>query len=490
MTTPPGIVLVIGATGYVGRRLVGELVEAGQRVRCLARRPAKLSAETWRNDVDVVPGDVLDPESLESAFVDVDVVYYLVHSIGGNGNWQARDRDGAAHVARAAAEAGVTQIVYLGGLGDEHGDDLSPHLTSRHEVGQVLAAGPVPVTELRAAVVIGSGSASFEMLRHLVEVLPVMVTPRWVHTRCQPIAVRDVLHYLLAVGRNEASFGRILQIGGPDVLTYRDMMRIFAEEAGLRHRFIVPVPVLSPSLSSRWIGLVTPLPTDLARPLVASLVNDVVMTDHTIDDIVPHHPIPYRRAVQLALRRVADLDVTTSWADAELYGRTPADPMPTDPDWSGGTVFEDLQQRFVDASPERIFAVIEGIGGDRGWFVAHSLWHVRGLFDRLIGGIGLRRGRRHPDRLRIGDALDFWRVETLERPTLLRLRAEMRLPGDAWLQWNIGPAENGTTFVEQRARFVPRGLFGRVYWAALVPFHRLVFSPMLREIARRAEHDE
>ncbi len=489
MIAPSGIVLVIGATGYIGRRLVGELVDGGQRVRCLARRPAKLSAETWRGDVDVVAGDVLDPASLVPALVDVDVIYYLVHSIGGNGDWQARDRQGAANVAQAAAEAGVSQIVYLGGLGDERDEGLSAHLTSRHEVGQALASGPVPVTELRAAVVIGSGSASFEMLRHLVEVLPMMVTPRWVHTNCQPIAVRDVLHYLLAVARNEAAFGRILQIGGPDVLTYREMMRIFAEEAGLKHRFVVPVPVLSPSLSSRWIGLVTPLPTDLARPLVASLVNDVVMTDHSIDDIVPHQPLPYRRAVQFALRRVADLDVLTSWADAELYGRTPADPMPTDPDWSGGTVYEDLQQRFVDAPPERVFAVIEGIGGDRGWFAAGALWQVRGLFDRLIGGIGLRRGRRHPDRLRIGDALDFWRVETLERPELLRLRAEMRLPGDAWLQWDVAPAADGTTFVEQRARFVPRGLFGRLYWAALLPFHRVVFRPMLREIARRAEDD-
>jgi uncharacterized protein YbjT (DUF2867 family) len=480
------LVLVAGATGYLGRRLVGELIGAGHRVRCLARTPAKLDGEVWRPQVEVVAGDVLDPASLGEAFSGVHAAYYLVHSIGGDGDWQDRDRRAAANVAAAAQAAGTAQIIYLGGLGDEAGGDLSPHLRSRHEVGEVLASGTVPVTELRAAVVIGSGSASFEMLRHLVETLPAMVTPRWVDTRCQPIAVRDVLAYLLGVLDNPEALGRILEIGGADVLTYREMMRVYAEVAGLPRRLIVPVPVLSPSLSSHWIGLVTPLPADLARPLVDSLVNEVVVRDHAIDDVVDHQPLGYRRAVELALRRVEDLDVTTTWADAELFGRSPADALPADPDWAGGIVLEDRQTIEVAAAPEAVFAVAEGIGGDRGWFASAWLWRLRGWMDLISGGIGMRRGRRHPDELRVGDALDFWRVEALDRPHLLRLRAEMRLPGDAWLEWRVSPTGNGTR-LEQRARFHPRGLLGRAYWYLLLPFHRFVFHPMAREIAAHAE---
>jgi len=517
-------VLVIGATGYIGGRLVPELLAAGHRVRCLARTPAKLHDRPWHGDVEVVAGDVLDPASMAGAFDGIDVVHYLVHSMDGKGDFSDRDRRAAANVRDACADAGVSQIVYLGGLGNPD-DDLSPHLTSRHEVGQVLADGPVPVTELRAAVIIGSGSASFEMLRHLTEMLPVMVTPRWVQTRCQPIAVRDMLAYLVGVTGNPDARGRVLEVGGPDVLTYWEMMQLYAEVAGLRPRWVVQVPLLTPGLSSRWVGLVTPLPVGLARPLVDSLVNEVVVTDDAIRSIVPRSPMSMREAFEAALRRIQDLEVVTTWAGAELgdkaprpvpaagrpttgraaSGQTPAgspavvggrpapteevapaDPSPSDPPWAGGTVLSDERTVTSTASPQAMFATLEGMGGTRGWYSAGWMWRIRGWMDSAVGGIGLRRGRRHPDHLAVGDALDFWRVEVLERPHWLRLRAEMRLPGEAWLEFRVTPDGDGSC-LEQRARFVPRGLWGRVYWWVLVPFHGLIFPQMARRIAAAAE---
>jgi uncharacterized protein YbjT (DUF2867 family) len=492
-------VLVIGATGYIGGRLVPELLAAGHRVRCLARTPAKLADRAWHDDVEVVAGDVLDADSLAGAFDGIDVVHYLVHSMDGKGDFSDRDRRAAANVREACAAAGVSQIVYLGGLGSAD-DDLSPHLQSRHEVGHVLADGPVPVTELRAAVIIGSGSASFEMLRHLTEVLPVMVTPRWVQTRCQPIAVRDILAYLVGVTGHPDAMGRILEVGGPDVLTYWEMMQLYAEVAGLRPRMVVQVPFLTPGLSSRWVGLVTPLPVGLARPLVDSLVNEVVVTDDAIRSIVPRRPMTMREAFEAALRRIQDLEVTTTWAGAELSGAAraaaspasmpqpvaAADPAPSDPPWAGGTVLSDERTVASTASPEAMFATLEGLGGKRGWYSAGWMWRIRGWMDSAVGGIGMRRGRRHPDHLAVGDALDFWRVEVLDRPHWLRLRAEMRLPGEAWLEFRVTP-DNGGSRLEQRARFVPRGLWGRVYWWVLVPFHGLIFPTMARRIAAAAE---
>jgi uncharacterized protein YbjT (DUF2867 family) len=478
-------VLVAGATGYIGRRLVAELVAAGYRVRCLARTPRKLDAESWRAHVEVVTGNVLQPESLIEAFRDVDAAYYLVHSIGSQSDWQTRDRTAAENFRDAAAAAHIEQIVYLGGLGDGAAGALSPHLASRHEVGRVLSAGPVPLTELRAAVVIGSGSASFEMLRHLVEVLPVMTTPRWVETRVQPIAVRDVLVYLTGVLGNRDAYGRVFEIGGDDVVTYHEMMDMYAQVAGLRKRVIVPVPVLSPRLSSLWVGLVTPIPADLARPLIDSLVNEVVVHDNSIAAVVPHDPIGCRKAIELALRRMGDVDVSTRWTDAELYGRTPADPMPADPEWAGATILTDEQVFHTDATPEALYREVCALGGERGWLVGDRLWTLRGWMDRLVGGVGMRRGRRHPTDLRVGDVVDFWRVEALEPSRLLRLRAEMRLPGDAWLEWSITPEREGVRFA-QRARFRPRGLFGRAYWYAALPFHGFIFGPLARRIEERA----
>ncbi|MGK2930634.1 MAG: SDR family oxidoreductase [Acidimicrobiales bacterium] len=483
-------VLVTGATGYIGGRLVPTLLEAGHTVRCLVRTPSKLASVDWADQVTVLEGDLNDDDSVRRAMDGCEAAYFLVHSMGGDGDFAARDRAHAETFADAAGqEETMRQIVYLGGLGDDE-DSLSPHLESRHEVGRVLAEGPVPVTELRAAVIIGSGSASFEMLRNLVDVLPVMVTPRWVDTAVQPIAIRDILHALTAVLDRDDCIGRIVEVGGPDVLTYREMMQTYAEVAGLRRRWIVPVPVLSPSLSSRWVGLVTPLPRDLASPLVESLVNEVVVADTSVDLFEGRARIGFRESLELALRRIESIEVHTRWSDALLPGTSPADPLPSDPDWSGGTVFIDEQTSTgPDASPERVFAVITGIGGERGWFVSDRLWSLRGLADKLIGGPGMRRGRRHPDHLRVGDALDFWRVEAHEPPERLLLRAEMRLPGEAWLEWIITPDTTGST-ITQRAIFVPRGLLGRLYWYSVLPFHSLIFARLVREISARAGRPE
>lgn len=479
------LVLVTGASGYIGGRLVPELLAAGHQVRCLARTPSKLDDQQWRSEVEVVAGDVTDQASLEQAMAGAGVAFFLVHSMGGPADFDATDRAAAASFRDAAAATGVGRIVYLGGLGRDDDPALSRHLRSRHEVGAVLAEGPVPVTELRAAVIIGSGSASFEMLRYLVEVLPVMITPRWVDNRCQPIAIRDVLAQLVAAADHQGG-DRRCEIGGPDVLTYREMMQTYAEVAGLSKRRILGVPVLTPALSSRWVGLVTPLPAGLAQPLVESLINEVVV-DHPTPP-PPGHPAPlsFRRAVELALERSAALQVSTRWSDASLSGRSPADPLPTDPDWAGGSLLVDHQQARSAAPPDAVFATVAGIGGERGWYVTPLLWQLRGWADKLVGGVGMRRGRRHPDDLWVGDALDFWRVEAVEPAALVRLRAEMKLPGEAWLQWTI-EADGSDTVLDQQAIFAPKGLFGRLYWYALIPFHALIFARMCRKLAQAAE---
>ena len=484
---PGSLILVTGASGYIGGRLVSRLLEAGYRVRCLARTPAKLDAAPWRSDVEVVEGAI--EGDLDAAVDGVDAVYYLVHSIGEGPGWTEREASGAANLRDAAGRAGVRRIIYLGGLGGTDGESLSPHLRSRHRVGEVLADGPVPVTELRAAVIIGSGSASFEMLRYLVEVLPMMVTPRWVATRCQPIAVRDVLRYLVDVLGKPATAGRILEVGGPDVLTYREMMSIYAEEAGLRARIVVPVPVLTPRLSSLWVGLVTPLPTSLARPLVDSLVNEVVVHDDDITTLCPGPRLTYRESVRRALSITQAHQVTTSWSGAGTEFAAGA--LPTDPDWAGGAVLRDVRHRTVEATPDDVHRAVCSVGGERGWHHGDRLWALRGLLDSLVGGPGMRRGRRHPVDLRVGDALDFWRVERVEPPSLLRLRAEMRLPGVASLEWRVTPLPDAAgrprTQLEQVATFVPRGLWGRAYWYGVAPFHRAVFPGLLDGIAREAE---
>jgi len=480
--------LVTGASGYIGGRLVPELLAAGHSVRCLARDPGKLAGRPWSGDVEVAAGDVLDDAAVRRALDGIDAAYYLIHSLGTGPTFEQRDRTAARIFARAAAEAGVKRIVYLGGIIAAPVADLSPHLRSRREVGEILLASGVPTAALQAAVIIGSGSASFEMLRYLTERLPAMVTPRWVSTRIQPISVQDVLRYLVGSAELPADVNRSFDIGGPDVVTYADMMSRYAGIAGLRPRLLVPVPLLTPRLSSLWVGLVTPVPAGLAMPLVESLVNEVVCADHDIAQYVPDPLgglVPLDLAIELALRHTREGDVSTSWSSAGTPG-APSDPLPSDPAWAGGSLYVDERVAVVPASPAALWRVIEGIGGATGWYSFPAAWAVRGLLDRLAGGVGLRRGRRDPHHLRVGDALDFWRVEAITPGSLLRLRAEMKLPGLAWLELSVGRDDDGRTTYRQRAVFQPRGLAGHAYWRSISPFHGVVFGGMVRNISRAA----
>ncbi|MFG2640506.1 SDR family oxidoreductase [Streptomyces sp. NPDC048370] len=483
--------LVTGPGGYIGGRLVPELLDAGYAVRCLARTPSHLRDHPWADRVEVVEGDVTDATTLRPALRDVEVAYYLVHSMSSGRDFEEEDRRAARTFAAEARAAGIRRIVYLGGLtpAGMRDQDLSPHLRSRAEVGRILLDSGVPTTVLRAAVVIGSGSASFEMLRYLTERLPVMVTPSWVGTRVQPVAVRDVLRYLVGSARMPEDVTRTFDIGGPDVLTYRQMMERYAAVAQLPRRLILPVPMLTPGLSSQWIGLVTPVPAALARPLAESLRYEVVCTEHDIARHVldpPGSPVPFDEALTLALRRVRDAEVVTRWSSAAVPG-APSDPLPTDPDWAGGSLYTDERERDVGAGLQELWRVVEGIGGENGWYSFPLAWALRGWLDRLVGGVGLRRGRRDATRLRVGDALDFWRVEEIERGSLLRLRAEMRLPGLAWLEMRVEDDGAGRSRYHQRALFHPRGLAGHLYWWSVAPFHAVVFGGMARRIARAAE---
>nr|WP_273481698.1 SDR family oxidoreductase [Kribbella italica] len=486
--TSQKLVLVTGVTGYIGGRLVPELLKAGYRVRAMARNPRRLESRDWYGEVEIVEADAGERHEVEAALEGVDVAYYLIHALGTGKKFEARDRHTARTFGAAAREAGVGRIVYLGGLYPE-GEELSPHLGSRREVGEILLASGVPTTVLRAAVILGSGSASFEMLRYLTDRLPVMVTPRWLGTRIQPIAVRDVLHYLVGSASMPAEVNRGFDIGGPDVLTYRDMMQRYADAAHLKRRRIVTLPLLTPSLSSHWVGLVTPVPNSIARPLVDSLIHEVVRKEQDLARYVPDPEpglIGFDRAVELALQRIHDLDVTTSWASAATPG-VPSDPLPSDPDWAGGSLYVDERESAISASPEQLWSVIEGIGGGNGWYSWRLGWWARGLLDRVFGGPGLRRGRRNPKDLEVGDPLDWWRVEDMDEPKLLRLRAEMRLPGLAWLELIVDEDTEGRTIFRQRALFHPRGLPGQLYWWAIKPFHGIVFGGMQRNIARAAE---
>jgi uncharacterized protein YbjT (DUF2867 family) len=479
--------LVTGATGYIGGRLVPELLAAGHRVRVMSRSPERLRDHPWADRVEIVRADAGDADQVAAACAGTDVVYYLVHALGGGREFEETDRRTARVMARAAGEAGVSRLVYLGALvpGDE---DLSPHLRSRTEVAEILLGSGVPTVVLRAAVILGSGSASFEMLRYLTERLPVMVTPRWVHSRIQPIAVRDVLRYLVACATLPSSVHRSFDVGGPDVMSYAEMMQRYAAVAELPRRRILPVPFFSPSLSSHWVGLITPVPAGIARPLVESLRNTVVCSEHDIAEFVADPPeglLGFDDAVRLAVQRVRSSAVATRWASASVPG-APSDPLPTDPDWAGGSLYVDERTRATTASPEQVWRVVEGIGGDSGWYSFPLAWEVRGWLDRLVGGVGLRRGRRDPSRLYVGDALDFWRVEDREAGRLLRLRAEMRVPGLAWLEFHV-EHDDGATVLRQRATFAPHGLAGHLYWWAIAGFHGIVFGGMVRGVVRAAE---
>lgn len=474
-------VLVTGATGYIGGRLVPRLLEAGYRVRCAARSPRKLEDRVWAGHprVEVVACDLENREQAIEAARGCGASYYLVHSMLAAGEEYAeKDRRLAESFAAAARAAALSRIVYLGGLG-ETGDGLSEHLASRREVEHALASGGVPVTVLRAAMIVGAGSASFEILRYLVERLPVMITPRWVKTRVQPIAVRDVLHYLTACLEEPKTLGATLDIGGPEVLTYLELMHLMAELGELPHRIVIPVPVLTPRLSSLWIHLVTPISAKIARPLAEGLRNEVVCRDDRAARLMPAALLSAREAIRAALGKIHDNAVETYWSDAG--------PIPGDPDWAGGTVFTDRRHVEIAASPGTVYRAVCRVGGGHGWYAADWLWRLRGVMDKLVGGPGLRRGRRNPERVGFGEALDFWRVTGIEPDRRLELRAEMKLPGVATLAFDLDPGDDGKTTLAQTARFKPKGLLGLLYWYAVLPLHGVVFRGMMRGIQRAAE---
>jgi len=480
----PALCLVTGATGYIGGRLVRELLQHGYRVRVLVRHPERLTSYPWFSQVQIVEGDAGDSKAIAKALEDVDIAYYLLHALMVADDFVQLERNWATSFGGCAKAANVKRIIYLGGMAETK-VKLSAHLSSREETGEILRASGVPTIELRAGVVIGSGSASFEMLRYLTERLPVMITPKWVTVRIQPIAVRDVLRYLVGAAGIKEDINKDFDIGGPEVFTYKEMMIQYAEAAGLRKRYILPLPVLTPRLSSGWVGLVTPVPITLARRLIDSLRNEVVARDESIKKYIPDPATgltTFKRAVSLALTRIKEANVETRWSNASLLG-SPSEPLPTDPKWAGGSLYTDIRTELTTDPIDVVWKRIESIGGDNGYSTATWAWELRGLQDRLVGGVGLRRGRRDPYFLIEGEALDFWRVEALERPHLLRLRAEMKMPGLAWLEFNAEETKDGGTKVTQRAIFVPRGLLGQIYWWTVFPMHGLVFPSMVRHVA-------
>ena len=479
------LVAVTGASGYVGGRLVPALLADGYRVRCIVREPRKLDDRAWRKHpaVTVEKNDLSDADKLVEQLTSCEYAYYLVHSMGATGKAYAeQDRKIAAVFADAAAKAGVKRIVYLGGLG-EHGSGLSEHLVSRREVEKVLGSTGIPVTAFRAAMIIGSGSASFEILRYLVERLPVMVTPSWVKTESQPVAIADVLHWLVRCLAVPQTAGKVLEIGGADIQPYRELMRIMAEELGIPRRIIIPLPVLTPRLSSGWISLVTPVSYRIARPLADGLRNRVVVTNELVQQLMPHDALSSREAIRRALVQVRNNTVDTRWSVAG--------PVPGDPDWAGGTVFLDERKIVINAEPQRVFQAVCRIGGGHGWYAGDVLWRIRGWMDTLVGGPGLRRGRRDHERVEFGETLDFWRIVGLERNRRLSLLAEMKLPGIATLNFEMLPGKSAnSTALTMAARFRPRGIVGIAYWYSVLPLHNLVFGGMLRGIQRVAERTE
>jgi len=474
-------ILLTGATGYVGGRLVPRLLAAGHAVRCLVRDPDRLQGRPWREQVEIVRGDVLDEASLGQALAGIDAAYYLVHGMAGGDDFHERDARAARGFGRLSHAAGVSSIIYVGGLGDPS-SALSEHLRSRQDTGRALREGGVPVTEFRAAVIVGAGSVSFEMIRYLTERVPIMVCPSWVYTRTQPIAIRNVLDYLVAALDTPACRGQVIEIGGADVVTYGEMMLGYARLRGLR-RVLVPVPFLTPRLSSYWVHLVTPIPAAIARPLVEGLRNEVVVRDPRARAMFPAIELmAYAEAVRAALDRLDAGTVETSWSDA--LSTSQGDVPPVVLTTRDGLVIEH-RQVVTDATPDAAYRVFTSLGGDTGWLAYNWAWQLRGALDRLVGGVGMRRGRRDPVALRVGDAVDFWRVEAIEPGSLLRLRAEMKVPGRAWLQFEARPHQ-GRTLLSQTALFAPRGLWGLLYWYALYPIHQLIFGRMIARINARA----
>ncbi len=482
----PPLCLVTGANGYIGGRLVPELLAMGYRVRVLARNSSRVAQHIWADQVEIVDGDATNTNALAAALNGVDVAYYLIHSLMLKADFEADEIKTAKIFSQVAKEQDVKRIIYLGGIiNDDH--DLSAHMSARSGTGEVLRNSGVPTIELRAGVVIGSGSASFEMLRNLTERLPFMVTPKWLKNRIQPIAVRDVLRYLVGAASIPSEISGVFDVGGPEVFTYLEMMQRYAAAAGLRKRIIIPLPVLTPRLSSGWVGLVTPVPYTLARRLVESLKHEVIARPSKINEYIPLPEgglTPFAQAVKLALVKIKDARVETRWSGASIPG-APSDPLPTDPDWAGGSLYRDVRTvRSHDDSLE-VWKRIESIGGDNGYSTATWAWQLRGFADRLVGGVGLRRGRRDPNKLIVGDAVDFWRVEEMIPGKLLRLRAEMKMPGLAWLEFALTLDEDtGESVVTQTATYAPKGLWGHLYWWLVFPMHGIVFPSMAKSVLR------
>jgi len=480
------LILVTGATGYVGGRLIPALLAAGYRVRAMGRNLGKMGCRPWagHSQVELVQGDVLDLESLKHAASGCRAAYYLVHSmIAQKEKFVEADRRAASNMVAAATAAGVERIIYLGGLAEAKDGNLSKHLQSRIEVAEILQAGPVPTTDLRTPMILGSGSASFEILRYLVERLPAMTTPRWVRSLNQPIAIRNVITYLIGCLEHEETSGQTYDIGGPDILTYRDLLDIYAEEAHLSKRLIIPVPVLTPTLSALWIHLISPVPASIAQPLTEGLTSDAVCSENRIQSIIPQKLLSCREAIRLALDRLKQEQVDTCWMDAgDLL--EPEWAHCGDAEWAGGTILNCGYRARIKATVDDVWQPVSRIGGKTGWYFGNFLWRLRGIMDRLVGGVGLRRGRRHPTEIGVGDALDFWRVLEVDPPRRLLLVAEMKTPGEALLEFQITSQANGQVELQMLSRFLPKGLFGILYWYGLYPFHQWIFYGMIKAIAK------
>jgi uncharacterized protein YbjT (DUF2867 family) len=477
------LILVTGATGYVGGRLVPKLLEAGYRVRCLVRDPSRLEGRGWLDQVEVATGDALNRDDLVHAMQDVHTAYYLIHGMQGGKVNAERDLQIARNFAHAAEEAKIERIIYLGELVDPTAN-LSPYLRSRHETGYLLRYSKVPVTEIRAGMIIGSGSALFEMIRYLTEREPVLVCPAWFFSQAQPIAIRDVLAYLVDALDTPDSIGRVIEIGGPTRLTYADMLLGYAKERNLR-RWLIPTPFHAPRLSAYWVHMVTPIHWRVVAPLIEGLRANLIVRDDAARKLFPQiEPLDFQTAVHLALGRIQRDNVETSWSDALVTAMGDFEPYKFTVEEG---MFIERRQILVDLPPETVFRSYTGIGGERGWLYMDWSWAMRGWLDKAIGGVGLRRGRRHPDEIHAGESLDFWRVETVEKDRLMRLRAEMKLPGKAWLQFESVPKEDGKALFTVTAYFAPYGLFGFLYWYAMFPFHKPLFDGLTRRIASRAK---
>jgi len=475
-------ILVLGGTGYIGGRLVPRLLEGGHTVWVMARHPAKATARNWKG-AHIVAGDVLNQSDLTAACDSIDVIYYLVHSmVTETDEFEERDRIAAQNVADVAGQSGVKRIIYLGGLGKRQ-EATSSHLRSRHEVGDILRSGKTPLTEFRAAIIIGSGSASFEMIHHLVNRLPAMICPRWVKVRTQPISIKDVVRYLVETLEIPATSGRTIDIGGPDVLTYRDMMMTTARALGLR-RYIMTVPVLTPGLSSFWVNLISPIPFSLARVLIESLRHETICEDTSGMELFNFRPMNFQDAVDRALENVRSFKVETTWAESGNY--TPQVLESIDPSHLR------VDRNIIDTTVSRdaLFRIITSIGGNRGWYYADWMWRIRGFIDKQLGGVGLRRGRRHPVQVTVGEALDFWRVEALVPRKRLLLRAEMIVWGYAWLEFTLEDGPGESMRLVQSALYYPHGVGGLIYWYCMTPFHLVVFRGLLRTIVELAHREE